>query len=112
MGRHAGSQAIDKLLVHIVVVVWNVERDYTFTLQLLSKLLLQPIEVPLLHDEDEVSPSEMASGDADARAFFRSHRANVMAVDSVEDRFGRETTKPILAADEQNLHKTGMGVAG
>ena len=105
MRRDATTQTVDQILVHVLEVIRDMEAHHALPSELLSKLLLKPVEVPLLHHEDQVRPAEVPSRDADPRSLFRAGGTYLVAARAVEDRLGSQAAQAILTADEENLHE-------
>ena len=57
--RHTALQAGDQLLIHVLVVISDLETDDFLAAERFAVLCLEPAQVPLLHDEDDVRPAEM-----------------------------------------------------
>jgi hypothetical protein len=104
--RDPGLKSVDELLIHVLVIVRDVEADDALPSDFLAELLLQPIQMPLLHHEDQVGPTEVPGRDPDSGALLCADRADVVTTDPVEDRLGGEASKAILAADKKNFHIT------
>lgn len=104
----AAPEPIDEVLIHVLELVRDVEAHDALAGQLGTELLLQPGDVPLLHNEDQICPSEMACGDANARPFLGAGRPYLMGTRTVEDRLGREAAEPVPAADKLHFHSRGV----
>jgi hypothetical protein len=71
--RDPGLKAVNELLIHVLVFVRDIEADDALPSDLLAELLLQPIQMPLLHHEDQVGPTEVSSRDPNSGALLRAN---------------------------------------
>src|SRR4051794_20068547 len=100
---HAAAETVDQLLVHVVVVVGDVEAHHGLAIDLLAELLPQQAQVPLLHHEDQLRPPEMPRRNPDARALRRPGRPHLVPRHPVEHGLRGQAAEPVPAADEEDL---------
>jgi hypothetical protein len=81
---YSATQAIDERLLHVLIVVRNVQADHALFRDLLAELLLESMKVTLFHHEDDVGPPEVPGRDTNSSAFFGTGRANLMTADAIE----------------------------
>lgn len=105
MRLDTAAKAVNQLLVHVLIVVWNVQTHDLLRTDLFPELPLQPFDVALLHDENEIGPAEVSGCYANSRALLRAGGAHLMSTLPVKDCFCGEAAQPILAADEEHLHR-------
>jgi len=99
-------QLPDERIVHIAVAIRDMKTNDSFTDQRLMELGTQPILVAFFHDKDHVGPAKMACSDANTSTLLGSCRADEMPVNPVEYALGGQTPPTILAANEEQLHRT------
>jgi hypothetical protein len=68
-----------------------------------GKLASKAIHVRFLHQKDDISPTDVSFRDGDSSVRLRSGRARTDAGNAVEYPFGRQASKSVLAANEQQL---------
>src|SRR3954468_13286942 len=105
MRLDSATQPVDQRLIHILIVIGDVETHDALPREGLAELLLEAIQVSLLHDKDHVSPAKMPRRYANAGALLGPNRAHLVPVCPVEDRLRRQAAKAILATHKENLHQ-------
>src|SRR5690606_8887336 len=102
--RHAALQANDQVLIHVLVVVGDVETDHLLAAEFLPILRSESGKVAPLHHEDDIRPTEVSGRDPYPCARLGTHRAYLVAASTLEHDLRREAALAIAAADEQNFH--------
>lgn len=84
----AGLQKINQFRVHESVVVRYVEANDSFVGEEVGVFFLKSSLVLLLHDENQVCPSDVASRDFDTSVYFSARRSHGVTVEAVKELLG------------------------
>ena len=95
-----GLEFMNEIFFHELIVVRNVQNDYTFGLKRLRVLESKPVQVGLFHQKDDVRPSDMSFSDDNARIRLSACRARLHAGNIAENAFCSETPNSIPTAHE------------
>lgn len=79
------------------------EADDLLACNRFGKFFTQTFDVPLLHHEYEIGPTDVAFGDTNAGIGFSSCRTNGMAGKAFVNFLSSKTAPTISAADEENF---------
>ena len=93
----------DQNRIHELIVVGNVEADDPFAIQAGAEFPVQLVAVGLLHDEYDVGPFDLFSGQQHDRAVGDACRVGFDARPGRKDLFGGRAAEAIGAADEKDV---------
>lgn len=93
-------QIADQFSVHEVVVVRYVQADQFLAIKVVSELRLKTPLVLLLHDDDEISPSNVARGHFDPCTLFRPRRPCLVIQKPIPQLLRRRASPFVSAAYE------------
>lgn len=98
MGQDGRLKLRDQFRLHELVIVWDVEADDRFTVQCITKLCAQPVQVLFLHDEDQIRPSDVPSSHPHPRPGLGAGRPCPTAVIAVKQPLSGRAAPTVAAA--------------
>jgi hypothetical protein len=105
-----GRKLINEFELHVLIFIWNEQGHGPFSLERLRKLYAQAIEVRLLHQEDDIRPTDVTFGHNDTGVRLGACRANLDSGNTAENTLRGKAANAISAADEQQLDWMILGV--
>lgn len=99
----SAAEAIDQLLIHVSVIVRDMEAHHSLPDQTLGEFLLESEQVPLLHYEDQLCPADVPRRDSDPCSLLGSDRSDAVPRRTVEDTLGGQTPNAVPTADKEDV---------
>ena len=96
-------QFVDQGRLHWFVDVFDEEGDDLLGAKLLPELLSYLVRVVLLHDEDEICPTDVAFREPYSRPFVGSSRSDLISIELLVDLLRSVASVFVDAADEEDL---------
>ena len=109
MRPYFGSQFVDQLCLHILIVVRDVKHDDTLACQCVAQLKPHSVQVRLLHCENDIRPANVALGDDNPGIRLSPRRTHLESRDACEYRLGGKAAKAIPAAHKQQFCFMSLG---
>ena len=107
MGSKLCPKFLQQLGLHELIVVCDLQRDDAFPGERLRVLAADATQVGFLHEEKDVSPTDVPFGDDDAGAWLGSNRADLVRYKALEKFLRRQAPALVSTADEQELRRAG-----
>ena len=102
---------MDQCVIHVLVLIWNVETNQPLASYGRRKRSPQVDGVSVLHHEDHVRPLHVPRGYRSPRLIVGADGAHLMSALFSENRLGGSATALIVCADEENIHGTSRRLA-
>ena len=98
----------DEVLVHVRVVVRDVEHADLFACEAVAELLVETGAVDFFHDEDEIGPFDLFLGEHDIRTITKARRVDVDARVVRKDRLRSGAAEFVFGAEEEDVFHWGL----
>lgn len=104
--RNLLLQDRDQVWIHVLEVVGDAQADDPFVAQRSGELLLELLEVPLLHDEDDIGPIESLGIQRGFGIGGQARGSGLPPVMVRKDSLRGGASEAVAAADEEEAHRS------
>ena len=103
MRLHPSPEKVNEFRLKVVVPIGNVEADHPRRTKVAREATTQLREVPLLHHDDEIRPSQVIGVELHVRIGREPRGVGLDPGNLTEHDLGRRTPQSIAAADEEDV---------